>query len=313
MLFFYVFIIFLFLFFFLMIRRPPRSTLFPYTTLFRSRPTLLALEPRCEPHVPEHDQEGHENTQDDEQYGHAVDPSTRLDRRGPARTDEHLRQHARDSSKDLWNTGRTRSPTVRMRVRHGLAEGFPQAVVADRHPAPGLLAELATLDARLARRTGHGYIVLGHVCPPLEWCSRSWSSNAAFAASCRCNKPTSRPSEVVMGELSRSCSIMNAAISSMETNGRKVLGPGRMASSIRRSGFACSSFDRSRPNTTRSSFRTTQASHPAFRARSRTSPRRSSRRQVGTSVRATSPARGRCAFVPSEGSPAANQSSFPSS
>src|SRR4029434_11358064 len=25
--------------FFLMIRRPPRSTLFPYTTLFRSRPT----------------------------------------------------------------------------------------------------------------------------------------------------------------------------------------------------------------------------------------------------------------------------------
>src|SRR5206468_10559620 len=26
------------LFFFLMLRRPPRSTLFPYTTLFRSRP-----------------------------------------------------------------------------------------------------------------------------------------------------------------------------------------------------------------------------------------------------------------------------------
>src|SRR5229473_3875949 len=30
-------ILFLFLFFFLMIRRPPRSTLFPYTTLFRSQ------------------------------------------------------------------------------------------------------------------------------------------------------------------------------------------------------------------------------------------------------------------------------------
>src|SRR2546422_8707580 len=28
-----------FFFFFLMIRRPPRSTLFPYTTLFRSPPT----------------------------------------------------------------------------------------------------------------------------------------------------------------------------------------------------------------------------------------------------------------------------------
>src|ERR1019366_10063939 len=29
-------------FFFLMIRRPPRSTLFPYTTLFRSAPNRLA-------------------------------------------------------------------------------------------------------------------------------------------------------------------------------------------------------------------------------------------------------------------------------
>src|SRR6267142_4399879 len=33
---FVLFSILLFLFFFLMIRRPPRSTLFPYTTLFRS-------------------------------------------------------------------------------------------------------------------------------------------------------------------------------------------------------------------------------------------------------------------------------------
>src|SRR5258705_8705054 len=32
------------LFFFLMIRRPPRSTLFPYTTLFRSPPTLPCEE-----------------------------------------------------------------------------------------------------------------------------------------------------------------------------------------------------------------------------------------------------------------------------
>src|SRR5207244_12717147 len=30
--------LFIVIFFFLMIRRPPRSTLFPYTTLFRSRP-----------------------------------------------------------------------------------------------------------------------------------------------------------------------------------------------------------------------------------------------------------------------------------
>src|SRR2546430_13564802 len=32
---------FTFFFFFLMIRRPPRSTLFPYTTLFRSRESHL--------------------------------------------------------------------------------------------------------------------------------------------------------------------------------------------------------------------------------------------------------------------------------
>src|SRR3712207_7053451 len=33
------------MFFFLMIRRPPRSTLFPYTTLFRSRHHVGAVEP----------------------------------------------------------------------------------------------------------------------------------------------------------------------------------------------------------------------------------------------------------------------------
>src|SRR5205807_10127208 len=34
-------------FFFLMIRRPPRSTLFPYTTLFRSPAAAGRLRPRC--------------------------------------------------------------------------------------------------------------------------------------------------------------------------------------------------------------------------------------------------------------------------
>src|SRR5260370_5304449 len=33
------------MFFFLMIRRPPRSTLFPYTTLFRSKPARLERRP----------------------------------------------------------------------------------------------------------------------------------------------------------------------------------------------------------------------------------------------------------------------------
>src|SRR5256885_17006987 len=38
-------------FFFLMIRRPPRSTLFPYTTLFRSRPSRACRRrPRHPPH-----------------------------------------------------------------------------------------------------------------------------------------------------------------------------------------------------------------------------------------------------------------------
>src|SRR5471030_3402285 len=56
---------FLFIFFFLMIRRPPRSTLFPYTTLFRSnytgdldssnlRPKLASLgDLRSEEHTSE--------------------------------------------------------------------------------------------------------------------------------------------------------------------------------------------------------------------------------------------------------------------
>src|SRR2546428_9783108 len=34
-----------FMFFFLMIRRPPRSTLFPYTTLFRSRARAASCKP----------------------------------------------------------------------------------------------------------------------------------------------------------------------------------------------------------------------------------------------------------------------------
>src|SRR6185369_17552797 len=35
------------LFFFLMIRRPPRSTLFPYTTLFRSTRMRMGIPRRC--------------------------------------------------------------------------------------------------------------------------------------------------------------------------------------------------------------------------------------------------------------------------
>src|SRR5256885_13054885 len=38
-------------FFFLMIRRPPRSTLFPYTTLFRSRPPGVSGCPGAHHHT----------------------------------------------------------------------------------------------------------------------------------------------------------------------------------------------------------------------------------------------------------------------
>src|SRR2546429_5870974 len=45
------------LFFFLMIRRPPRSTLFPYTTLFRSHRSGMQ-ERRCHHRVPVHVRRG---------------------------------------------------------------------------------------------------------------------------------------------------------------------------------------------------------------------------------------------------------------
>src|ERR1017187_10825863 len=41
-----------FFFFFLMIRRPPRSTLFPYTTLFRSKPLRSACGIRAPCGIP---------------------------------------------------------------------------------------------------------------------------------------------------------------------------------------------------------------------------------------------------------------------
>src|SRR3712207_8781810 len=66
------------LFFFLMIRRPPRSTLFPYTTLFRSqqradqrvdhelhrRVHALAVPPRADQEVERHE---HQVEEEDEQ------------------------------------------------------------------------------------------------------------------------------------------------------------------------------------------------------------------------------------------------------
>ena len=50
---FFLFFFCFFLFFFLMIRRPPRSTLFPYTTLFRSNGLLGVRIPYKEQWIPQ--------------------------------------------------------------------------------------------------------------------------------------------------------------------------------------------------------------------------------------------------------------------
>src|SRR5438552_19106461 len=65
-------------FFFLMIRRPPRSTLFPYTTLFRSRnlETKQREKSQGDQHVVEHGQHGGE-------------PINRLDRKSTRLNSSH--------------------------------------------------------------------------------------------------------------------------------------------------------------------------------------------------------------------------------
>src|SRR5260221_4723049 len=67
-------------FFFLMIRRPPRSTLFPYTTLFRSRHSPTVPIPKRRPHLCQLTQPG----------GGWDIPSQRRQRwRGLRRSEEH--------------------------------------------------------------------------------------------------------------------------------------------------------------------------------------------------------------------------------
>src|SRR5260370_962916 len=90
-------------------------------------------------------------------------------------------------------------------------------------------------------------------------------------------------------------------MSCSRTNGRNVLGPGRIACSMSSSGSFSSSLARSKPNTTRDSLTTTTASQPCARTRAFTSPSFSVKAHVGTSLRAMSPARGCCAFIPSLG------------
>src|SRR2546427_6091152 len=72
-------------FFFLMIRRPPRSTLFPYTTLFRSlRPAAVDLQSRGDVVVNRHRWERRGSLE------HHADPASQLDRTHVAGIDIHI-------------------------------------------------------------------------------------------------------------------------------------------------------------------------------------------------------------------------------
>src|SRR5207244_6782652 len=118
---------------------------------------------------------------------------------------------------------------MRVGLGHGLAQRLVHALEAGRGLASGLVAELAALDACPAMGALRSrFLPLAHPAPA-SFCR---SSRAVRAASDRMSSPTSLPSDVVTGALSRSCSIMYSAISSTATNGRKVLGPGRIAASI---------------------------------------------------------------------------------
>src|SRR2546426_12141461 len=78
---------FLLTFFFLMIRRPPRSTLFPYTTLFRSTGRVPRREPERD--VPFHVLHHHDRVVDDDSDGeHQPEEGERVDGRSEEHTSE---------------------------------------------------------------------------------------------------------------------------------------------------------------------------------------------------------------------------------
>src|SRR3989454_4521801 len=116
-----------FLFFFLMIRRPPRSTLFPYTTLFRSREgeVRAALSP-------------HERVDlvDDHE------PCPREGRPEPLAREQYVERLGRGDQ------------DVRRSARHGLTRGGERVAGADRHPhlgEPRAVGRGRGLDARERR------------------------------------------------------------------------------------------------------------------------------------------------------------------
>src|SRR3712207_8530838 len=91
-----------------MIRRPPRSTLFPYTTLFRSRPHALGHH-------------GHERLQRRDLLVLAA-PRPRLHRRAPRRRDKpHAAEDAgRAARSDGGAAGRSEEHTSELQSRQYL-------------------------------------------------------------------------------------------------------------------------------------------------------------------------------------------------
>src|SRR2546425_9664985 len=104
-------------FFFLMIRRPPRSTLFPYTTLFRSRlagPAEADREPRpaarehveARPLVGEHDgmaMRSEEHTSELQSLAYLV-CRLLLEKKKNTKTKEHRSARARTNEASMYTS-----------------------------------------------------------------------------------------------------------------------------------------------------------------------------------------------------------------
>src|SRR6266700_2656454 len=94
------------LFFFLMIRRPPRSTLFPYTTLFRSRSRALRRAARAAPRDRGRIRELRDAARE-RRGGHHHADDRGVARARTFRPNHRTRRHARVDGRDV---ARDRSP-----------------------------------------------------------------------------------------------------------------------------------------------------------------------------------------------------------
>src|SRR5277367_6897956 len=110
--------VFIFLFFFfLMIRRPPRSTLFPYTTLFRSHRNARGLRHNVLRRV-----HGADERCGGKVMHHVRGPGGR--RRYPHRRGPGKRRRTSSYTKSFWRVLRTA-----MRVLHAGADALDLAIV----------------------------------------------------------------------------------------------------------------------------------------------------------------------------------------